>query len=129
MCTSIGIIERGKLLYCGSIKDAYARVRAGQRIAVTFEPGGVPPATVREALLRDARVSRVIEPSPDAPPQNGAGGAAPPSRLVIELTPGEHGHHFLIEALVASGARVASFAPETVKLEDAFLKLTTGALQ
>ena len=34
MSTSIGIIERGKLLYAGSIQDAYARVRAGERKSV-----------------------------------------------------------------------------------------------
>ena len=36
---------------------------------------------------------------------------------------------FVIERLLACGARIASFQPQEVKLEDAFLKLTTGALQ
>ena len=38
-------------------------------------------------------------------------------------------HHFLIETIIASGGRIASFQPEQVRLEDAFLKLTTGAVQ
>ncbi|MFM9994655.1 MAG: ABC transporter ATP-binding protein [Phycisphaerales bacterium] len=113
MCSMIGIIERGKLLYAGSIEDAYARVRGGERIAVKLEEGG-DAERAAAALTRDARVATVT-------PQNG--------ELIVELTPGEHGHHFLLEALIAAGARIASFTPHKVKLEDAFLKLTKGALQ
>ncbi|MCC6677848.1 MAG: ABC transporter ATP-binding protein [Phycisphaerales bacterium] len=114
MSTSIGIIERGKLLYAGSLDDAFARVRGQERIAVGLEAGPVPPELICASLLKDARVARVDH-------QNG--------ELAVELAAGEHGHHFLLEALLASGARIASFKPEVVKLEDAFLKLTTGALQ
>ncbi len=113
MCSSIGIIERGKLLYAGSIADAYAKVRAGERIAVRLEGGSSPEAAIH-AMTRDPRVASVT-------PSNG--------ELIVELTPGEHGHHFLLEALVASGVRIASFTPQQIKLEDAFLKLTKGALQ
>jgi ABC-2 type transport system ATP-binding protein len=120
MCTSIGIIERGKLLYSGSIKDAYERTRnitgGGERIAIRLENEGVPLTTAREVLSRDARVAKVSE-------------EAPTNSLRVELVPGTHGHHFVIEQLVNCGARIASFQPEDIKLEDAFLKLTTGALQ
>jgi ABC-2 type transport system ATP-binding protein len=47
----------------------------------------------------------------------------------VDLTNEAHGHHFIIECLLANGCRIASFQPEETKLEDAFLKLTTGALQ
>jgi ABC-2 type transport system ATP-binding protein len=121
MSTSIGIIERGRLLYAGSIQDAYSRVRAGERITIALEPGGRTPAEVAESLKRDERIAKVdVE----------HGGGEPPSAtLVVELKPGKHGHHFLLELLLAAGAKVGSFTPEGVKLEDAFLKLTTGALQ
>ena len=113
MCGSIGIIERGKLLYAGSIEDAYRQVRGGERIAVKLEEGnGYEPAAV--ALRRDPRVADV---------------KVEDAQLIIELTPGEHGHHFLLETLIASGARVAAFTPQSIKLEDAFLRLTKGALQ
>lgn len=114
MSTSIGIIERGRLLYAGSLDDAFARVKGGERITVGLEDGPIPPELVRESLLKDSRIGKV---------------AVDTRELTIELLPGEHGHHFLIEALLASGARISSFKPEDVKLEDAFLKLTTGALQ
>ncbi|MCC6230343.1 MAG: ABC transporter ATP-binding protein [Phycisphaerales bacterium] len=118
MSTSIGIIERGVLLYAGSIQDAYARVRAGERITIMLEAGGRTPAEVAEALSRDDRIAKVGV-------EHEAGGAC----LVVELKAGRHGHHFLLELLMAAGAKIGSFTPEGVKLEDAFLKLTTGALQ
>ncbi|MDX2131097.1 MAG: ABC transporter ATP-binding protein [Planctomycetota bacterium] len=120
MCTCIGIVERGRLLYAGSIAEAYARTREaaghGERIAVRLDPGGAGVARVREVFATDARVQRVL-------------GDDAGQTLVVELTPGQHGHHFVIEALVGCGARIDAFQPEDVKLEDAFLKLTTGALQ
>jgi len=42
LCSSIGIIERGRLLYAGSITDAYAAVRAGERVEIRLEEGGTP---------------------------------------------------------------------------------------
>lgn len=120
MCTSIGIIERGKLLFAGSIQEAYAKAGAGERIAVALEPGGPDPAAIVQVIGRDSRVaSAQFEPAgPDSQPV-----------ILVELTPGVHGHHFIIETLMGQGARIASFAPRAIKLEDAFLRLTKGALQ
>jgi len=118
MCTSIGIIERGKLLYAGSIDDALAKTRAargeGDRIRVTLETASVSASDLAAALAGEPRFARV---SPEG------------RALVIDLAPGETSHHFVIETLLAKGARIAAFEPQEVKLEDAFLKLTTGALQ
>jgi ABC-2 type transport system ATP-binding protein len=118
MSTCIGIIERGKLLYAGPIDEAYSRARAagnaGERVAIVLEPGSVAPEYVVTVIEKDHRVARAVV-------QDG--------QLVVDLTPGQHGHHFLIEALVGCGARIAAFTPQEMKLEDAFLRLTTGALQ
>ena len=113
LCTSVGIIEKGKLLYAGSLADALSKVRGGERIAIRFEEGADPDAAAAD-LSRDARVLKAAR-------DNG--------QLLVDLTPGEHGHHFLLELLVSRGHRIAAFTPQTVKLEDAFLKLTKGALQ
>lgn len=132
MCSSLGMIERGKLLFAGSLQDAFARVRAAgavrERIIIelALPPSDVPPessiladllAKAGAALSADHRVQSV-----DRDPQNAAG-------LIIELVPGEHGHHFVFERLDRAGLQLRSFTPQTLKLEDAFLKLTTGALQ
>jgi ABC-2 type transport system ATP-binding protein len=113
MCSSIGIIERGKLLYSGSIAEAYARVSSGERIAIRFEAPSTPEAA-EVIVARDARVARTSH-------ENG--------QLIVELIPDQQSHHFLLELLITSGVRIAGFSPQQVKLEDAFLKLTKGALQ
>lgn len=114
MCTSIGIIERGRLMYAGSIEDAYARVNTGERIVIRLEGDGMGSEPVADELEKDERVARVAR-------DNG--------RLTVDLKPGEHGHHFLIERVIAAGGRIAAFTPEKIKLEDAFLRLTKGKVQ
>ncbi len=113
MCSSIGIIERGKLLYSGSIADAYTKVRGGERIAIRFEEPSTPEAA-EAIVIRDPRVANAAR-------ENG--------QLIVELVPDQQSHHFLLELLITSGVRIAGFAPQQMKLEDAFLKLTKGALQ
>jgi ABC-2 type transport system ATP-binding protein len=134
MSTSIGIIERGRLLFAGSIAQAFARSGVGERITVRLEApadtdAADPAADARriaDTLLREDRVARATG---DA---ESTDGRPPVGRIVIELQPGEngsaHGHHFLIQALIAAGARIGSFVPEQARLEDAFLRLTKGAL-
>lgn len=117
MSTSIGIIERGKLLYSGTMKDALNKARSGERIEVSLQPDSAPAELIRTVIERDHRVARVAQ-QPETP-----------LSLFVDLVPGEHGHHFLIESMIASGAKLAAFRPVEIKLEDAFLKLTTGALQ
>jgi ABC-2 type transport system ATP-binding protein len=120
MSTSIGIIERGKLLYAGSIEDAYARTKAAanisERISIKLEEGSIPASMLAPRLSADARVA-------NAKPDDAA------RTLSVDLAQGEHGHHFLLESIMNAGGRIAGFTPEPIRLEDAFLKLTTGALQ
>lgn len=123
MCTSIGIIERGTMLFAGTIQDAFARCGVGERISVTLEPGSPAPADLATRLSQDSRVARAALEDPAAIDLANSGGS-----LLIDLTPGSHSHHFIIESLVAAGARIASFTPRPIKLEDAFLRLTKGAL-
>lgn len=121
MCTSLGMIERGKLLFAGSLEDAFSRARAAgsgqERVNVILENSGTAPEIVIADVLKDHRVASAVQDSND------------PLTISIQLVQGEHGHHFLLARLLAGGARVRAFTPETLKLEDAFLKLTTGALQ
>ena len=117
MSTSIGIIERGKLLYAGSMKDALARTKGNDRIVVRLEENGATPATVNAALERHHTVLRSTVREGDG------------HELLVELTADQISHHDLIQAIIASGGRIASFTPQEIKLEDAFLRLTTGALQ
>lgn len=128
MCTSIGIVERGSLLFAGSIADAYKKVRSAaldagetpggpprERIVVVLHPSSAPTETIAASLRSDRRIATVLVEAP--------------ATLTIDLHLSEtDGHAFATELLLASGARIHSLAPAEIKLEDAFLKLTTGAL-
>lgn len=140
MCTTIGIIERGKLLYAGSIKAAYARTRPGEQIEVRLEsPMAAGGANGLDAAADSAGDGNVIDPDVleraraalegDARVHAVAVVASPRAALQVSLVPGEHSHHFIIERLLGAGLRIAAFTPKEVRLEEAFLKLTTGALQ
>ena len=110
-CTSIGIVEKGRRVFSGAIEDAFRAAGGEERITVRVEGD---PETARAALAADSRVlaARV---------EDGA--------VVVDLEDGSHGHHFLIERLLAAGARIDSFSPRARKLEEVFLKLTKGHVQ
>jgi ABC-2 type transport system ATP-binding protein len=111
ICTSIGIIERGKLLFSGTLEEAFVDAEAGERIEIRLEAASDSALT---AIEMDDRVARVRA-------ENGT--------ITVDLAPGEHGHHFLIEAVVRSGGRIVAFEPRQRKLEDVFLRITQGKLQ
>lgn len=114
MSTSIGIIEKGKLLYSGSINDAYARMGVGDRIRVKLEKSEADLEHVRSTISADERVTQA---------------ALEDDALIVTLAPGQDSHHFLIEMLIARGVRIASFTPIAPRLEDAFMTLTKGHVQ
>ncbi len=115
MCSSIGIVERGKLLYAGSVGEAVHLARDADLVAVRLEPPAPPFEALRDALLLEPRVRSVKEDD---------------GSILVELAPDEaHSRHFLLELLLARGARVASFSPVEIGLEEAFLRLTKGKIQ
>jgi ABC-2 type transport system ATP-binding protein len=113
LCDSIGIIERGRLIYAGPVGEALKAAGLGLQVEVRLEPGG-DIEQIALALEADARIAQVTR-------DVGA--------IIIELTPGDHGRHFIVERLIALGARIDAMNPRRVRLEDAFLKLTKGAVQ
>lgn len=120
MCTSIGIIERGRLLFAGPMSEALAAVRGaggGERVVVTLESGSA--AAVAEGLSGTPGVAR-------ARGERGEGGI---ETVTVDLERAGGSHHALIDRIAACGGRVGAFRPVEVDLEDAFLKLTTGAVQ
>lgn len=122
MTTSLGIIEKGRMLFAGSVEEAFRKANIGDRIAVKLElePGSDVRGhhlAMAERLRRDERI---------------AGAEFADGALLVDLAAtaegGGHSHHFLITAILDAGGRIAAFTPQSVKLEDAFLRLTKGAL-
>ncbi|MDP1662290.1 MAG: ABC transporter ATP-binding protein [Phycisphaerales bacterium] len=114
MSSSIGIIERGTLLFAGTLDEAFRKAGVGERIAITLEPGPLDATAAADCLRGDDRLLGVeVE-----------GGA-----VVATFDPAHRSHHFLIERLVNAGARIGAFTPRPVRLEEVFLRITKGALQ
>ena len=113
LCSSIGIIERGKLLFSGTLEDAYRKAALGDRVRIALE-GEVGSEQAAKALEGDGRVLRV---------------STNDRSLTVDLAPEVQSRHFLVEKLTAAGAQIGAMRPEEARLEDAFLRLTKGNVQ
>ncbi|MGP1272523.1 MAG: ABC transporter ATP-binding protein [Phycisphaerales bacterium] len=123
LCNQVGIIERGKLLFSGDVREILRRARVGRvfHLAVVDR--------TREAAERLAKVPGVaritIRTADD-------GQAADAEGKFLELafddkaaaSPSD-----LPSVLINAGFRLHSFGEEAVNLETAFMRLTKGAVQ
>ncbi len=113
LCTSIGILEQGRLVFSGSLEEAKSRVR-GRTVEVRVE-GDLSTLAVAEGLL--AALEEVEEVSLREADE----------LLEVSLaegaTPGA-----LARVLLGNGLELSLLRPREIDLEDAFLSLTEGKL-
>jgi ABC-2 type transport system ATP-binding protein len=116
-CTSIGIIEEGKLvttpdgqLMCGPIEEVYHRIRRNRIVEIKFlENSDLGISIVRRMPeTRDVQIHN--------------------NRVTVELAASEDQVAALMERLVAEGVRMNSFAEKEPTLEDVFMLVTKGAV-
>ncbi len=108
-CTSIGIIERGKLLAAGAIQDIQQQIRSHRVIKVRVLEDGTERAA---ALLRDDRAIRLVETFDHT--------------VTAEFEGQDQDMARLLDRLVQAGIVVQSFAEEPLSLEDVFMMITKG---
>jgi len=109
-CTSIGIIERGKLLMHGPIESVYHQIRRNRIIEITFLDG----VEAGVSFLRGIPEVQQVQ-------ANG-------SRAIVELNADDKRTAELMERMVAQGIRMRSFADKEPTLEDVFMMVTKGAV-
>jgi ABC-2 type transport system ATP-binding protein len=108
-CTSIGIIERGKLLAAGSIRDIQQQIRSHRVLKVRV----LDESTDRAAeLLRGDHSIRMVETYDHT--------------LSAEFEGQDQDMARLLDRLIQSGISVHSFAEEPLSLEDVFMMITKG---
>jgi ABC-2 type transport system ATP-binding protein len=109
-CTSIGIIERGKLLMHGPIDEVYHRIRRNRIINIRFIKNIEAGLSIIRSMpeTRDIRI------------ENGS--------VTVELDGDDEKVAALMEELIAGGARMHSFADKEPTLEDVFMLVTKGAV-
>jgi ABC-2 type transport system ATP-binding protein len=109
-CTSIGIIERGKLLMQGPIDEVYRRIQRNRIITIKF----------LENLDLGLSVIRSLPETRDVQVDG--------NRVTVELAADENQAADLLQRLVAGGIRMNSFAEKEPTLEDVFMLVTKGAV-
>lgn len=111
LCTSIGIIEQGKLVYHGSVTDAIRRARLGTVLHV------VTP----DDQEKTRRVLAELDTVSDAQVVDGM--------VVVKLTEETVDFNFIARALINADLRIHEIKQEEVNLETAFMRLTKGIVQ
>jgi len=134
LCNIVGIIERGKLLFSGSVQEALRRARVGQVVHVVVGDRSKQAAELLAKLPGVDKVTITDEAAPVAGPGglNGSGPRAPTTRHVINLNISPTAKFDISDVpnvLVNNGFRVVQFAEESVNLETAFMRLTKGLVQ
>ena len=109
-CTSIGIIERGRLLMHGPIDEVYRQIQRNQVLVIKFLDG----LETGVSILRSLPQTREVH--------------VEGNRVTAELVADDHETAEILERLIAGGARVASFAQKEPTLEDVFMLVTKGAV-
>jgi ABC-2 type transport system ATP-binding protein len=111
LCTTVGIIERGELLYHGPLEDIIRRTRSETRVEikvpVRLEQGAA-------ALQRLEAVSKV---------------EAEDGRLLVSLKSQTRDFSFLAQALLEAKVPIQEIREEQVNLETAFMRFTKGIVQ
>lgn len=129
LCSEVGIIERGRLLFAGTVRQALQRARVGHVIHVAVTD------RVREAaeLLSKApgvqKVSIVDDAGPVASGRRGSANGLTQTIHVAFDDSGGHSPTDLPNILVNHGFRISKFTEEAVNLETAFMRLTRGLVQ
>jgi len=108
MCDSIGIIENGKLLFCGPQEE----------LAQKVSMGGLIEVGVAENSDEAACFLRSHESVKDVTMLDG--------HMQVTLNPDATDHTFIPEVLIQNGYKLTLLHEEEVKLEDVFMKLTKG---
>jgi len=112
MCNTVGIIERGELIYSGPWTELIKKVRTGTTVQV---------AVASHAEQAGALLSQ--EPNVEAVTPNPAG------YIEVALKQGVSDYSFIPGKLISAGYRLTMLKEEEVNLETAFMRLTKGIVQ
>jgi len=119
LCDSIAILERGKLVVSGSLDEIHQQVAGHRLIRLVL----LTDLSQAEAVLKaQPGINQIFLPDEDS--GSLSNGAA--HQIDIEFEGDTLATADLLEALVRSGVRLASFSEVTSDLEEAFLRLTKG---
>jgi ABC-2 type transport system ATP-binding protein len=114
ICTSIGIIEAGKLIAHGNMEEMKRRLRASRLIAIRV----LGETTALAAALQGETAVQGISGSAEAD--------LPVGTLRIDFAGDDDDLSQLLGRLISQGIPIVTFSEETGNLEDVFLHVTQG---
>ena len=107
-CTSIGIIERGKLLMHGPIAEVYRQIRSNQILQVAF----LENMDAGLSVIRSNPHTRDVQIEDHT--------------ATVEFSGDDDEVATLLEQIIAKNVRLRSFAQKEPTLEDVFMMVTKG---
>ncbi len=110
MCDRVAIIEQGRLVFSGTIDAIREKLGVNRKVRIRV----------------DGDLSRAADVLGSLPQVEGVETTA--THLVVRLGDGRTGQAELVRQLVNAGEDVLEITAEQVRLDDAFLKLTRGAV-
>jgi ABC-2 type transport system ATP-binding protein len=108
LCTSVAIVDQGRVLASGTVDEIQARFRRGLVVRVRVLSDG---AAAQRFLTSQPEVSAVD--------------ALPDGRLELALRGPDDVAAELLARTIAAGHRIAAFAPAVSDLEELFLQVTS----
>jgi len=111
LCNTVGIIERGELLYSGPVADIVRRAKTGTVLQVAV---AINQEAAAALLSQDEKILNV---------------AANNGFLQVSLKDGVTDFSFVPQRLIQNGFRLTLLREEEVNLETAFMRLTKGMVQ
>jgi len=111
LCTTVGVIEKGQLLFHGPMQDIIDRARTGSVLRV------VVADKVQDAASLIAQIPGVLDAKADGP------------SIRVTLDDQHSDPSPIARRLVESGYALRCMEEEKVNLETAFMRLTKGLVQ
>jgi ABC-2 type transport system ATP-binding protein len=111
LCTTVGVIEQGQLLFHGPIKDIIRRVRTRMRIHIRV----TEQQDLAALLLQRTRGIKSVDQLDGA--------------IIVELEQQTHDFTSLAKLLLDNNFKINEIKEEEVNLETAFMQLTKGMVQ
>ncbi len=108
-CTSLGIMEQGRMVVSGTLDDIVAQVKADRTLVIRVLGSDEARARAKEVCLGTAAVTRVEE--------------RPDGDLLVGFTGKEVDKAALLSRLVKADLLVTSFQEEALGVEDVFLQV------
>lgn len=114
LCTKVGIIERGQMVFTGTVQEILQRARVGRvvHVGVAQKPA--------QAMALIKQITGVIDAQPDE---------SDPNSIRVTLQPEQADPSLIARRVLASGFNLTRLEEEKVNLETAFMRLTKGLVQ